>query len=134
MWRGKETWCNIVCRTARSTSSPPHLCHHSVAFCRLCVLVCFKIARSCPPHVKESLVRRITIPPKCYPSPRLPCACYGLSRYRSRSTIHNWIAVVTVFAQWLFTSPDQRRAKIACGSTMTTGINSLSQRHPANAQ
>lgn len=26
------------------------------------------------------------------------------------------------------------RAKVACGSTMTTGIYSLSQRHPANAQ
>ena len=65
------------------TPSPPHLCHHSVVYCRLCVPVCFEGARSCPPRIKASLVQSVLIPPKCCPSSLSPCACCGSSRYRS---------------------------------------------------
>jgi hypothetical protein len=63
----------------------------------------------------------VLISPKCCPSSLPPCACCGSSRYLSTSRIPIKTTVATIIINWLSTRLDQERAKIACGSTMTTG-------------
>jgi hypothetical protein len=116
----------------------------------------------CVSYSSKHSVTATSVPPFCgIPSPVRACVLRNstfLSTSHQRITGSEdlnpaemlSITSVTMCLLWVvalslrITNPNQERrghclhpysrAKIACGSTMTTGIDSLSQRHPANAQ